>query len=570
MLTILAGALAIRIVPIRSDLPDFSSMDEVSYIETALRFGTGAFQLSSYFHGALYQLVLFVEYAAYFVLGRLTGLFTSSSDFLLAYLADPTPFFLLARVTAAACGVGIVWLAYAIGARAYHPRVGLLAGVFTAFSLLMFQMSFLALADTLAVFLLMLTAYLAVRSVELPAERRFYCGAAVLIGLAAATKYHAGLGAVIVYVAAFLKGAHEVDRTRRFLYLAVVGSILMAVGFCLGIPQALVDPAAFYEDVFVRLRGQYAGYDPAGNAWLFLFTHHLRNGLGIPLTIASLIGVGFAVYKRSMWDVLFVSFLICMYLLFMRSVGFAYHLLPAVPFLLIIAARWVDAVAVALMPRATIAASLALAAIVVTPTFLDSVRLVQVMRSPSTKTLAKAWIEANVPAGTTIMSEGYVFTAAAYGPPLVENRATLERDIAFVKDNRGTARIAALRLAQYGDLHGGATAYDILKVGAMDSAAITSQRPPYLVTTSGKDRLAGEELAAMFTATGYGQKREAIKEAIGRDYDVFATIAPTATFTSMFPHLMDEDYRQIRNWPLFSSRGSRGPTMTIWERRSER
>jgi hypothetical protein len=557
-----------RILPVASDLPYFSSLDEADYIEKALRFGTGSFKLSSYFHGALYSLVLFLEYAAYFVLGRMLGLFSSSTDFLLAYIKDPTSFFLLARVTAVLSGVGVVWLSYAIASRVYHQRVGLVASFFTAFSLLMFQMSFLALADIPSVFLLMLATYLAVRSVEQPKERRFYCAAAALVGLAAACKYHAGFGVVTLLVAAFMKcGDHE-HRTRAFVHLAVLGSIFVVVGFCVGMPQFLLDPAAFYEDIFHGLGAQYVGSNPDRNAWLFLFTHHLRNGLGIPLELASLLGLGLALYNRSKWDLLMLAFPASFYLLFMHSVGFAYHLLPAVPFLLILAARFLDAVVEKLWRRGSLGASLFLAAVVATPTFLDSVRLVQVMHSPSTKTTAKTWIEEHIPGGATIMAEGYVFTVPTFGPPLVETPSTLERDIAFVIENKGTGRTATLRLAHYDNLYDNVRAYDILKVRLLDSEAITRDHPRYLIMTSDKDRPAGKELAGMFMARDYGEKREAVKEGIRRRYAVMATIAPPGAFTALFPHLMDEDYRLIRNWPLFSRDRSRGPTITIWERRS--
>lgn len=568
LLAILTASLGMRMLPIASGLPYFSSLDETSYIENALRFGTGAFNMSSYFHGALYPLVLFLEYAAYFVLGRMLGLFNSSTDFFLAYIKDPTSFFLLARVTVVLCGVGTVWLSHAIASRVYNQRVGLVASFFTAFSLLMFQMSFLALADIPSVFLLMLATYLAVRSVEQPKERRFYCAAGALVGFAAACKYHAGFGVVTLAVATFMKCADHEHRTRAFIHLAALGAIFVAVGFCVGMPQFLLDPAAFYEDVFHRLGAQYLGHNPDGNAWLFLFTHHLRNGLGIPLELASLLGLGFALYNRSKWDLLMLSFPAFFYFLFMHSVGYAYHLLPAVPFLLILAARFLDAVAEKLQPRWSLGASLLLAVIVTTPTFLDSVRFVQVMRSPNTKTTAKAWIEDHIPAGATIMAEGYVFTDPTYGPPLVENPSTLERDIAFVIANKGTGRTATLRLAHYDNLYDNARAYDILKVRLLDSEAIIRDDPRYLITTSDQDSPVGKELAGMGMTEDYGEKREVVKEGIRRGYAVLETIAPTVAFTAAFPHLMDEDYRLIRNWPLFSQGRSRGPTITIWERRS--
>jgi len=557
-----------RVLPVASDLPNFCSLDETSYIENALRFGTGTLKMSSSFHGALYPQVLFMEYAAYFVLGRMLGFFVSSTDFLLAYIKDPTSLFLLARMTVVLCGVGTVWLSYAIASRVYHQRVGLVASLFTAFSLLMFQMSFLALADIPSVFLLMLATYFAVRSVEQPKERSFYSAAAALVGLAAACKYHAGFGVVTLAVAAFMKSGDYERRTDALVRLAILGSIFMVVGFCVGMPQFLLDPVAFYEDVFHRLGGQVLGHNPDGNAWLFLFTHHLRNGLGIPLELASLLGLGFALYNRSKWDLLMLSFPVSFYFLFMHAVGFAYYLLPAGAFLLILAARLLDAVVEKLRGRGSLGASLVLAAVVVTPTFLDSVRLVQVMRSLNTKMTAKTWIEEHIPEGATIMAEGYILTAPTYGPPLVENPATVKRDIAFVMEHKGTGRMATLRLAYYDNLYDNARAFEILKVRMLDSEAITRDDPRYLITTSGQDSPLGKELTGMGMTEDYGEKREAIKEGIRRRYAVLATIAPTVAFTAAFPHLMDEDYRLIRDWPLFSRGRSRGPTITIWERRS--
>jgi len=525
--------------------------------------------LSSYFHGALYQIVLFAEYAVYFAAGWVFGLFSSPTDYYVSYLADPIPHFLLARGTAVAAALGVVWLSHAIASRVYNPRVGLAAAIFAAFSLLPFQMSFLALADMPATFLLMAATYLAVRSVEEPGEHGYFCASAVFVGLAAATKYHAGLGIVIVLVAGGLKAASQARPVTLSVRLAILGSVLAGVGFCAGIPQVLADPLHLYDDVFRRLGGQYAGYDPAGNAWLFLVTNHLRNGLGIPLAVASVVGAGFAIYKRSHPDLLLLAFPVGLYLLLMQSVGFAYHFLPAVPFLLILAARWLDAVASAVVPRRRLTATLAAAALVVGPTLLDCVRLVSVMGSPSTKTLAKAWIETHVPAGATIMSEGYVFTAPAFGPPIAESRSTLERDVAFVKQNSGTARTAVLRLAYYDRLQGGGPTYDILKVREMDADAISREAPAYLVTTSDRDRLAGDELAVMFTPVGYGKARAGVKARIAQDYIVVGAIVPAQVFTPMFPHLMDEDYRAIRRWPVFAGGGSRGPAITIWARRNE-
>lgn len=565
LLAVLTASLGMRILPIAADLPSFSSFDELSYIEAALRFGTGTFAPSSFLHGGLYQLVLFVEFAAYFALGRVFGIFSSSTDFYVAYLKDPSHFFLLGRATVVLCGVGVVWLSYAIASTTYQRRVGVLASVFTAFSLLIFQVSFLALADLPAVFLLMLAVYLVVRSVGEPSERRLYCAAAALVGLATAAKYHVAFGVVTLCVAAVMKCWDRQDRAREILKLTMVGAVLVAVGFCVGIPQVVLDPIGFYDDVFHKLSGHYLGVDSGRSAVGLLFTQ-LRDGLGIPLEVTLVLGFGFALYKRSKWDLLMLSFPVSFYLLFMHSVGFAYHLLPAVPFLLILASRVLDALVERILGRESLGVSLCLALLVVAPTFLDSIRLVQVMRSPSTKAAAKTWIEKRLPAGTRLMAEGYVFTAPAFSPPLLENPVTLKRDIADAVENRGTGRTASLRLANYDRLYNGARAYDILKVTSLRVDTIAAAAPRYLVMTSNRDAPVGTD--GLLGSADYVAKREALKQRIQREYTILATIAPTTAFTNFFPHFMDEDYRLLRSWSLFSRDGSRGPIITIWEKRA--
>jgi hypothetical protein len=182
--------------------------------------------------------------------------------------------------------------------------------------------------------------------------------------------------------------------------------------------------------------------------------------------------------------------------------------------------------------------------------------------------IAKTWIEEHIPNGARIMAEGYIFTTPTHGPPLVENPATLERDVALVQGRKGTGGMVRLRLTHYSDLYDGTKAYDILKVSHLDSEAIVRHSPHYLLMTSDKDPPAAQELASMFASRDDGERRNAVKQSIQSKYIIMATIVPTVQFTSLFPYLMDEDYRLIRNWPFFSSGRLRGPVITIWAMRS--
>lgn len=570
---IMAAGLGLRLIPVAADLPHAFWLDEVNYIDTALRFGTGNFNLFTLSHGALYQLVLFVEYAAFFLMGRAFGWFSNSTDFFLAYLKDPTLFYLLARITSALCGVGVVGFTYGAGARLYDKSVGLGAALLTAFSLLMYQMSFLALADMPAVLLLTVAAWLLAGWIGRPQAMRGFCAAAFLIGLAAAAKYHAGVAAVLLPAAAFLATPLGPDRPKALIRLSLLACAFLAGGFLIGIPQAALHPQDFYKDVFVRMGGEYIGENTNRFSWLFWLTHHLPNGLRIPLAACVLLGVASAVRRRSPSDLFLLSFPAALSLVLMQSVGFAYHLLPALPFLLILAARLIGSAARRLAPGAPLAATLLLAFAAGLPSFLDSLRYARLMLSPDTKVLAKQWIERNVPAGSTVMMEGYIHSVPIQCPPLAEDRKTLERDLASISAQGGTGLAVKLRLNRHGEVHGRDIAFDIIKEYRLEVPAIARLKPPYLIMTDSHDRPTGKELyyyIDRYISKDYFLRRSLMKEEVLRSYELAASFAPGAEFTFMFPHLTDADYRAVRAWPLFSPSPSRGPLITVWERKPAR
>ncbi len=99
---ILILALALRLWGINFGLPYAYHFDEPAYVSAALNLGARIIGRQPNPTG--FSNLLFGEYAAYFIAGRLGGLFASVSDFEQAYRSDPTVFLLLGRLTSALVG----------------------------------------------------------------------------------------------------------------------------------------------------------------------------------------------------------------------------------------------------------------------------------------------------------------------------------------------------------------------------------------------------------------------------------------------------------------------------------
>ena len=143
---ILLAAVALRLWGIRYGLPWlFYFHDEPQVVLRALRFGTG--DLNPHFFiwpGTLLLYLAFLSYVGLFAVGRVAGWWPGTGAFAAAYFRDPSPFYLLPRLTSVAFGVWTVWLARGLGAAAYSESVGLAAALGLAVNALHAHYSHLA------------------------------------------------------------------------------------------------------------------------------------------------------------------------------------------------------------------------------------------------------------------------------------------------------------------------------------------------------------------------------------------------------------------------------------------
>jgi 4-amino-4-deoxy-L-arabinose transferase-like glycosyltransferase len=444
ILTVILGlALAVRLLGINYGLPYVYNPDEAILVNHALAFGTG--NLNPHFFGypSLYIYVLFLIYALSYVIGWLAGVFTSTNDFARLFFNDVTLFYLPGRLIAALSGVMSVGMVYLLGRRAYNVRVGLIAAAFLTFSVLHVTYSHFIKTQVPAGLLVIVALGLA-WSIYVGKENwRPYLLAGVVAGLGASTIYQAGFVLVSVIMAHVLHWRDSSKNTSEVCLLSpqLLGAVIASfVAFVLTTPFAILDWPTFMSDLSSVGAMYYSGgFFERGTFYPFT---SLLASIGSPLGLMALLGLGYALIRRRPIDLILLSqplFLAGFYMLFTAKEP--HHMLMAFPALSLLSASFlVDVVSWFIRPWIPQSVALTLAAmlLLVTPvrvSFQNSFRLAL----PETRSIAKEWIEENIPPGSKIVMDSGKYYLSTYGPPLRPSRWTLEQLIARAESLSGTS-----------------------------------------------------------------------------------------------------------------------------------
>jgi asparagine N-glycosylation enzyme membrane subunit Stt3 len=166
-----------------------------------------------------------------------------------AFELHPSELYTLARIAAAVLGTLALWLLYATGARLLNRGVGLLAAAIEAVAFLPVFYAHLALNDvpTLAPLTLSL---LGTAGVLRRGRMLDYLIAGAGVGLAAATKYTAGIVIVALLAAALAQYRSASPEARRSVILSTVTALLLALAaFVLANPYSVLDFHTFSSDL---------------------------------------------------------------------------------------------------------------------------------------------------------------------------------------------------------------------------------------------------------------------------------------------------------------------------------
>lgn len=214
---------------------------------------------------------------------------------------------LVGRVLTVLLGAATVSLVYLIGRDISRRRTGLVAALFLAFLPGCVQHSHFATVDIPATFFITLVLWLTVRALQLvqasepnaialaaQRQKRFLLLAAGVAGLAAATKYNAGLVLIAPLLALYLQ--HQ----RDFWKLSVPLCSVAALGFLIGCPYSILSLREFWGEgqnglAFEILTHPRIGsgevFQGTGNGWWYHLTFNLPFVMTWPLLLVALGGI---------------------------------------------------------------------------------------------------------------------------------------------------------------------------------------------------------------------------------------------------------------------------------------
>ncbi len=405
---VLLGALALRLWGIRYGLPFSYNADEAGhFVPLAVGFFGHGLNPHYFLNPPGYTELIAAVYAVWFG-GR------AAVEH--AYAHDPTEVFLVARVTVAVLGTLAVWLLHLAGARLFDRRVGLLAAALGAVAFLPVFYAHLALNDVpamAAATLALLGAALALRG---GAMRGALLGG-LAAGLAAGTKYTAGI-VLLPVLTAVLVQAREQRAPLLRAAAAPLGAACAAAlgGFLLANPYALLDFHAFHAGVASQRQltseENLAKLGLTQRSGILYYLWSLTWGLGWIPALAALGGaLRLLVRERGLALVLLPAPLLYVLYMGVQERYFGRWLLPVLPILILLAAYGglELARAVALRaPRLALPAVALVAAALLAQGLVASVHDDRVLSRPDTRGSARAWLLANVPAGTRVVVEPFV------------------------------------------------------------------------------------------------------------------------------------------------------------------
>jgi len=382
--------------------------DETITLFGAMRvnFFEGRLDPGFYNYGSLYMYLVNIAV----LLASCWGLINLPSGDIFSAIGEFAKVYMAGRAVAVLLGIATVYLVYLLGKRAYGRGTGLLAALFVAVMPIHVMHSKFLAVDVPATFFAALALIFAVRITQ-GCRLRDYLLSGLFAGLAAGTKYNAGL-VILAPIAAHLATGKARPALRAVSPKLLAILLPAIVGFLIGTPGALLNRDMFIHDFLHEAVHVKAGHGliftgtPCG--YVYHATHSLPAGMGLPLLALALIGLLYAVWKRTPGDLALLAFVIAYYAVIgAAQVKFARYTIPMLPVLAVLAAR----VSADLVGRLRAGGSLAgmagylvalVVALVAGYTAVYSIAIDAVFARTDTRDLAAVWVKTRVPKGSSI------------------------------------------------------------------------------------------------------------------------------------------------------------------------
>lgn len=368
--------------------PAWSHFDESSFIVLPLGFWGGDLDPHFFNYPTFHFYLSSLAYFLYYAVGWSVGVFGTVQAFVAErYFVDGTDLLSVARGLNTLLSALTVLTAGLLGRRLRGPAFGLLTAGFLAVMPLSVRFAHLANTDTPAVLWIVAALLWAVRARQ-QGERADFVMAGVFAGLAAATKYPAGLVAVPVAVA-WLSGHGGVGRRR-----VALGAAAALTTFAVATPFVWLSPAAFWGD-FTAMSQTHLLAPAAGTSTPVHLAVTLRfavGWLGVGALVAGLVVTG---RRRGWQQAMIVAGLLAFAApLLVAKSTFMRYALPLTPLLALLLAQGVTLLA----QRRRWLTALAVPLLVAEPLYA-SVATRSLLSGEDTREQAKRWILQQAPRG---------------------------------------------------------------------------------------------------------------------------------------------------------------------------
>lgn len=415
LLAICAVALGLRLLALAYGLPAIYNPDETPILNRALAFAKGDLNPHNFLYPSLYFYALFGWEVLFFILGRMVGLYRSVDDFQREFFTDPSRLFLAGRALTTAFGVATVPVLYAFGRRLYDRTTGLIAAVFLAVAPVAVRDAHYVKLDVPVTFFVVLTHVVLARIVTDPlaaARQRWWVVAGLFAGLTVSTHYYAAFIVLPVAAAALIEGY----RTRRWgnaATMLTIAALATIAGFVIGTPFFFAEPHTALRDIVavreididraVESTGAFTSLERYAD---ILF----HDAVGWPVCLLAALGFIWALVVDWRRGLILGMFTTAFLVFVSNTVPMSRYLNVMLPLMALAAAftvvRIVREVDRGLGGRPTVTGAV-LTMLAMIPGLITSIRTDLFFRQADTRTIAREYVENQIPSGASILVQPY-------------------------------------------------------------------------------------------------------------------------------------------------------------------
>lgn len=444
-LALFAAALVLRSIGLTYGLPAVYNPDEVAIMSRTLSFATGTLNPHNFLYPTFYFYVLFAWVGAFLAVLLATGRVGSVSALRELYFTDPTPIYLAGRALSVVSGAATVLLLHRLARGLTDWRAGTAAAIFLAVAPLHVRDSHYVKHDVFAT-MLVVAAYLAIVRVwpliRTDGKRtRDVVVAGAACGVAFSTHYYC------IFLALPLAWS-IVLAFRAEGFAAIAGhlgraAITSAVVFFALSPFIAAEPLTAWRDIVANReivvdRALAAGAFAPATRYLSLLW---QDAISRPIVALAVVGVASMIavdWKRA---TLLLAFPVPFFAFITNTFPASRYLNPLLPFVVLFAGAALAVLAARFKAQPWMYWT-AVAAFATAPA-VTSVRTDLFVRETDTRTLARQFIEREVPAGATVLIQ-------PYSVPLTPSREGL---IEALDRNVGSAANASIKFQLQLGLH---------------------------------------------------------------------------------------------------------------------